>query len=182
MEKRIVGIITVDDILEIYDQASTEDIHKMAAIMGEDIPYTEASVFSLWKKRIPWLLILMISAAFTGAIISHYEKALAAYVILTTFIPMFMDTAGNAGNQTSVTVIRSIALGEIDFKDYFKILRKEFSVAFFCGLTLAAANFLKIILIDHVSMTIAFVVCITLLITVICAKVVGCSLDRKSVV
>ena len=138
--------------------------------------FRSASVFSLWKKRIPWLLILMISAAFTGAIISHYEKALAAYVILTTFIPMFMDTAGNAGNQTSVTVIRSIALGEIDFKDYFKILRKEFSVAFFCGLTLAAANFLKIILIDHVSMTIAFVVCITLLITVICAKVVGCSL------
>ena len=127
-------------------------------------------------RRIPWLLILMISATFTGRIISHYEAALASYVVLTAFIPMLMDTGGNAGSQASVSIIRGLSLNEIDYSDTLKILFKELFVGILIGITLAAANFIKLLVIDRVSVTIAMVVCFTLIVTVIFAKLVGCSL------
>lgn len=175
-ENRMVGIITIDDIVDIMEQEATEDIEKMAAISPTDKPYMKTSVFETWKKRIPWLLLLMISATFTGKIIQTYEEALASYVILTSFIPMFMDTGGNAGGQASVTIIRGISLKEIEFKDIFKIMWKEFRVAILTGITLAAANFIKLLVIDKVNMSIASVVCLTLIITIIFAKIVGCTL------
>ena len=175
-ENRMVGIITIDDIVDIMEQEATEDIEKMAAISPTDKPYMKTSVFETWKKRIPWLLLLMISATFTGKIIQTYEEALASYVILTSFIPMFMDTGGNAGGQASVTIIRGISLTEIEFKDILKIMWKEFRVAILTGITLAAANFIKLLVIDKVNMSIASVVCLTLIITIIFAKIVGCTL------
>ena len=175
-ENRLVGIITIDDIVDIIEAEATEDIEKMAAITPTDKPYIKTGVFETWKKRIPWLLLLMISATFTGSIITHFENALAAYVILTSFIPMLMDSGGNAGSQASVSVIRSLSLDEIEFKDTFKVIWKELRVAFLCGLTLAIANFVKLLLVDHVSQSIALVVCSTLLLTIIFAKMVGCSL------
>lgn len=176
MENRLVGIITIDDIVDIINKETTEDIEKMAAISPTDKPYMRTSVFETWKKRIPWLLILMISATFTGKIIQSYEEALAAYVVLTSFIPMIMDTGGNAGGQASVTIIRGLSLNEIEFKDWYKIIFKELLVALLVGITLALANFLKLIIIDGVNIMIAFVVCLTLVVTVIFAKIVGCSL------
>ena len=176
MEKRLVGIITIDDIVDIINKETTEDIEKMAAISPTDKPYMRTGVFETFKKRIPWLLILMISATFTGKIMQVYEDALATYVVLTSFIPMLMDTGGNAGGQASVTVIRGLSLNEIEFKDWFKIVSKEFLVAVLVGITLAVANFFKLILIDKVSLLIAIVVCISLVVTVIFAKLVGCSL------
>ena len=175
-ENRLVGIITIDDILDIIEEETTEDIEKMAAITPSDKSYMRTGVFETWKKRIPWLLLLMISATFTGAIITHFEEALAAYVVLTAFIPMLMDTGGNAGSQASVSVIRSLSLDEIEFKDTFKVIWKELRVALLCGVTLAIANFGKLMIIDHVTMQIAAVVCSTLLMTIIFAKLVGCSL------
>ena len=175
-ENRMVGIITIDDIVDIMEQEATEDIEKMAAISPTDKPYMKTSVFETWKKRIPWLLLLMISATFTGKIIQTYEEALASYVILTSFIPMFMDTGGNAGGQASVTIIRGISLKEIEFKDILKIIWKEFRVAILTGITLAAANFIKLLVIDKVNMSIASVVCLTLIVTIIFAKIVGCTL------
>ena len=175
-ENRMVGIITIDDIVDIMEQEVTEDIEKMAAISPTDKPYMKTSVFETWKKRIPWLLLLMISATFTGKIIQTYEEALASYVILTSFIPMFMDTGGNAGGQASVTIIRGISLKEIEFKDILKIMWKEFRVAILTGITLAAANFIKLLVIDKVNMSIASVVCLTLIVTIIFAKIVGCTL------
>ena len=133
-------------------------------------------VLETWKKRIPWLLLLMISATFTGAIITHYEAALGAYVVLTAFIPMLMDTGGNAGGQASVSIIRGLALGEIEYSDTPKIIVKEALVAFFCGLTLAGANFIKMMLIDRIAVSTALVVCSTLMVSVLAAKVVGCTL------
>ena len=175
-ENRLVGIITVDDIVDILQQEATEDIEKMAAITPTDKPYMKTGIFETWKKRIPWLLILMISATFTGRIISHYEAALASYVVLTAFIPMLMDTGGNAGSQASVSIIRGLSLNEIDYSDTLKILFKELFVGILIGIPLAAANFIKPLVIDRVSVTIAMVVCFTLIVTVIFAKLVGCSL------
>jgi len=175
-EDRLVGIITVDDIVDIMQQEATEDIEKMAAITPSDKPYMKTGVFEIWRKRIPWLLILMISAAFTGGIIQFYENALASYVILTSFIPMFMDTGGNAGGQASVTIIRGISLDEIYIKDIFRILWKEIKVGVLIGFTLAAANFIKLLLFDQVEVVIALVVCLTLVFTVLFAKIVGCTL------
>lgn len=175
-ENRLVGIITVDDIVDILQQEATEDIEKMAAITPTDKPYMKTGVLETWKKRIPWLLILMISATFTGKIISHYETALASYVVLTAFIPMLMDTGGNAGSQASVSIIRGLSLNEIDYGDTLKILMKEWLVGVLIGATLAAANFVKLLIIDRVTITIAAVVCMTLIVTVIFAKLVGCSL------
>lgn len=175
-EGRLVGIITVDDVIDIMEAEATEDIEKMAAITPTDKPYMKTGVFETWKKRIPWLLLLMISATFTGSIITHFEKALATYVVLTSFIPMLMDSGGNAGSQASVSVIRSLSLDEIEFSDTFKVIWKEIRVALLCGITLAIANFGKLMIIDHVSMTIAAVVCSTLLMTILFAKFVGCSL------
>lgn len=175
-EKRMVGIITIDDIVDIIESENTEDIEKMAAIRPTDKPYMEMSIFEIWKKRIPWLLLLMISATFTSKIIQRYENALSKVAILTAFIPMFMDTAGNAGGQTSVTIIRGLSLKQIKYKNIFKIILKEFKVAILVGITLAFANFFKFTLIDHVSNNIAIVVCITLITTIIFAKIIGCTL------
>jgi len=175
-EERLVGIVTVDDIIDIMTEEATEDIEKMAAILPTDKPYNRTTVFETWKKRIPWLLLLMISATVTGKIITHYEDALGTYVVLTSFIPMLMDTGGNAGGQASVTIIRGLSLNEIEFPDIFKVIWKEIRVAVLCGLTLAVANFIKIMLIDHVSVTVALVVCLTLILAVLLAKVVGCTL------
>lgn len=172
-ENRLVGVITVDDILDIIEQEATEDIEKMAAITPTDKSYMKTGVFETWKKRIPWLLLLMISAAFTGEIISHFEEALATYVILTSFIPMLMDTGGNAGSQASVSIIRGLSLDEILYKDTLKVLWKEFRVSLLCGLTLVVANFAKLILINKLEFNIALIVCSTLLITVIVAKLIG---------
>ncbi len=175
-EGRLVGIITIDDIVDIIEEEATEDIEKMAAITPTDKSYMKTGVFETWKKRIPWLLLLMISATFTGSIITHFESALAAYVILTSFIPMLMDSGGNAGSQASVSVIRSLSLDEIEYKDTFKVIWKEIRVALLCGITLSLANFVKLLLIDHVTMNIAIVVCSTLCMTILFAKFVGCSL------
>lgn len=175
-ENRLVGVITVDDVLDIIEEETTEDIEKMAAIMPSDKSYMRTGVFETWKKRIPWLLLLMVSATFTGAIITHFEEALATYVVLTAFIPMLMDTGGNAGSQASVSIIRALSLDEIEYKDVFKVLWKELRVSLLCGVTLAIANFVKLLVIDRVGATIALVVCSTLLITVSVAKLIGSSL------
>ena len=175
-ENRLVGIITVDDIVDILQQEVTEDMEKMAAITPTDKPYMKMGVFETWKKRIPWLLILMISATFTGKIIASYESALSSYVILTSFIPMFMDTGGNAGSQASVSIIRGLSLNEIVYSDTLPIIWKELRVGVLIGGTLALANFAKLLLIDRVGLMIAFVVCLTLVMTVILSKLVGCSL------
>lgn len=175
-ENRLVGIVTVDDAIDVIQEENTEDIEMMAAITPTDKPYISTGFFETYKKRIPWLLLLMISATFTGAIITKYESALGKYVILTAYIPMLMDTGGNAGSQASVSIIRGISLDEIQFSDIFRIQGKEFLVALLCGATLAVANFAKLLFIDKVSVVIAAVVCATLLLTVIVAKFVGCSL------
>ena len=175
-ESRLVGIITVDDIIDIIEEEATEDIEKMAAITPTDKPYMRTGVWETWKKRIPWLLLLMVSATFTGGIITHFENALATYVALTAFIPMLMDTGGNAGSQASVSVIRALSLNEIEYKDVFKVVWKEARVSLLCGLTLAVANFAKLMIIDKVGFQIALIVCSTLVLTVFVAKLIGCSL------
>ena len=175
-ENKLVGIITIDDIIDIIEEETTEDIEKMAAILPTEKSYLKLSIFDIWKSRIPWLLLLMVSATFTGKIIQHYEESLAAMVILTSFIPMIMDTGGNAGGQASATIIRGLSLNDIEFSDIFKVIWKEIRVSFFIGLTLAIANFAKLLLIDGVTTSVALVVCSTLILTVCVAKVIGCSL------
>ena len=175
-EGRLVGIITVDDVVDILQEEATEDIEKMAAIVPSDKPYMKTGVFETWKKRIPWLLLLMISATFTGSIITSFEDALSVFPILTAFIPMLMDTGGNAGGQASVTIIRGLSLNEIGYGDVPKILWKELRVALICGLTLSAAYFAKLMLFDQVGMRVAAVVCFTLIAAVAIAKMIGCSL------
>ena len=175
-ENKLVGIITIDDIIDIIEEETTEDIEKMAAILPTEKSYLKLSIFDIWKSRIPWLLLLMVSATFTGKIIQHYEESLAAMVILTSFIPMIMDTGGNAGGQASATIIRGLSLNDIEFSDILKVIWKEIRVSFFVGLTLAIANFAKLLLIDGVTTSVALVVCSTLILTVCVAKVIGCSL------
>ena len=175
-ENRMVGIITIDDVVDILEEEATEDIEKMAAILPTDKPYLRMTVFETYKKRMPWLLLLMISATFTGMIITSYQQALASYVVLTAYIPMLMDTGGNAGSQASVSIIRGISLQEIEFSDLFEAIWKEIRVAVLCGLTLAATNFVKLMFFDRIGMLIAFIVCLTLVLCVIIAKVVGCTL------
>ena len=185
-ENRLVGIVTVDDAIDVMEEEATEDIQKMAAITPTtDKPYDKVGVFETYFSRIPWLLILMISATFTGMIITGYEDALAASsaVYLTAFIPMLMDTGGNSGSQASVTVIRALSLGEIEFKDIFKVVFKECRVSLLCGVTLAAANFAKMMLFDKlvlhnsdITPLVAFTVCLTMVVTIFCAKFVGCTL------
>jgi magnesium transporter len=181
-EDRLVGIITVDDIMDIIQEETTEDIEKMAAIMPTDQqkPYLRQGVMEIWKKRIIWLLFLMVSATFTGMIITHYEEALGAYIVLTAFIPMLMDTSGNAGSQASVTIIRALSLDDIEFSDFFSVVWKEIRVALLTGLTLAAANFVKLQIVDKVSASVAFVVCGTLVVTVLFAKMIGSMLPMVS--
>lgn len=175
-ENRLVGIVTVDDALDVIETEATEDIEKMAAIVPTEKPYLKSGVFETWKKRIPWLLLLMVSATFTGSIITHYENALGQLVVLTAFIPMLMDTGGNAGGQASVTVIRGLSLGEIKMSNILRVLWKEFRVSILCGVTLGVAVFAKCMLIDRVSPMISLVVSVTLISTVVIAKMVGCSL------
>lgn len=172
-EGRLVGIITIDDVVDVIDQENTEDFQKMAAMNPSDEEYLKESVFSLAKHRIIWLLVLMISATATGIIIRRYEEILQSVVILAAFIPMLMDTGGNAGSQSSTLIIRGIALGEIQLTDIGKILWKEFRVSLIVGVTLAFVNFLRIYFIDRAGLTISLVVCVSLLFTVVIAKVVG---------
>ena len=179
-ENRLVGIITVDDIMDIMEEEATEDIEKMNAILPGDKPYMRTGVLETWKNRIPWLLLLMISATFTGGIITSFEDALQSYVVLTAFIPMLMDTGGNAGGQASATIIRGLSLNDIAFSDVFRVIWKEIRVAVLCGMTLAACNFVKLMLFDKVSLTVAAVVCLTLLVVVVIANTVGCTLPMAA--
>ena len=175
-EDRLVGIITMDDVVDILEEETTEDIEKMAAVMPSDKPYLRMTVFDAYKKRIPWLLLLMISATFTGSIITSFENELSRYVVLTAFIPMLMDTGGNAGGQASAIIIRGISLDEIAFGDWSRVIWKEIRTAVLCGLTLSVCNFGRLMIFDHVSVQVAFVVCLTLLMAVIVAKMVGSTL------
>ncbi len=175
-EDRLVGIITIDDVVDILEEETTEDIEKMAALMPSDKPYLKMTVFDAYKKRIPWLLLLMISATFTGSIITSFESELSRYVVLTAFIPMLMDTGGNAGGQASAIIIRGISLDEIEFADWLVVIWKEIRTAVLCGLTLSICNFARLMIFDQVSVQVALVVCLTLLMAVIVAKVVGSTL------
>lgn len=175
-ENRLVGIITVDDIVDILQEEATEDIEKMAAITPSDKPYLRTGIWETWKNRIPWLLLLMLSATFTGSIIASFEAALSSCVILTAYMPMLMGAGGNAGSQSSVAIIRSLSLNEVRFKDWLRVLWKETGVAILCGITLAVANFVKLMLFDKVALTIALVVSVALALTVLIAKIVGCML------
>lgn len=175
-ENRLVGIITVDDIVDIMEEETTEDMEKMAAIVPSDKSYMKTSVWETYQKRIPWLLLLMVSATFTSAILTSFEKALSVCTVLVAFIPMLMDTGGNAGGQASVTIIRGLSLGEIAYRDVPKIIWKEIRVAFLCGVTLSAANFVKLMLFDRVGLLVSLAVCLTLVAAVLMAMMVGCLL------
>jgi magnesium transporter len=172
-EIRLVGIITVDDVVDIIDQENTEDIHKMAAMAPSEEEYLKSSVFMLAKNRIVWLLVLMISATITGNIISKFQNVLQTIVILATYMPMLMNTGGNAGSQSSTLAIRGLALGEIRPRDYYMVIWKEFRVSILVGLVLASVNFLRILIFDQVTITIGIVVCVSLFFTVVIAKIVG---------
>ena len=175
-ENRLVGIVTFDDAIDVMQEEATEDIEKMAAITPTDKPYLKTGVVESFIKRIPWLCLLMISATFTGAIITYFEDALAKAVILTAFIPMLMDTGGNAGSQSSVTIIRGLSLGEISMRDILRILWKEMRVALLCGVALGIVGFGKLMLLDQVGLRVALVVCFTLVVTVLTANLVGATL------
>ena len=182
-ENRLVGIVTVDDAMDVLQEEVTEDIEKMAAILPGDKPYLKTGVFETWKARTPWLMMLMLSATFTGMILTHFENSLAAVPILTSYIPMLSGTGGNSGTQASTAVIRALSLGEVRFGDLLRVVWKECRVALICGVCLAAANFVKMIAVDcwllnnpAVTPAVAAVVCCTLVGTVACAKLVGASL------
>lgn len=182
-ESRLVGIITVDDAMDVMEDEATEDIEKMGGVTPVDKPYLKTSAFRFWLARIPWLLILMISATFTGLILNHFENSLVSVTALMLFIPMLMDTGGNAGSQCSVTVIRALSLGDLEFSDFLAVVWKEIRIALLCGLTLAVVTFGKVMLIDRlllhndeVTMTVALVVCLTLVLVVVVAKLIGCIL------
>lgn len=179
-EKRLLGVITAADALDLISDAASEDISIMAAVTPSEKPYKSASIFSVFKARIPWLLLLMLSATFTGMIITKFESALAALVSLTAFIPMLMGTGGNSGAQASVTVTRALELGELGVRDIFAVIRKELGISLLCGAVLGAACYIKICLFDimilhseGVTQSVAFVVSLTLLLTVISAKLAG---------
>lgn len=172
-EDRLVGVITVDDIVDVIDQENTEDIQKMAAMNPSDEEYLKESVISLAKHRILWLLVLMISATFTGLVIKKYEDILQSAVYLATFIPMLMDTGGNAGSQSATLVIRGIALEEIEFSDIFKVIWKELRVSILVGFILSAVNFIRIYYFTRSGLETSLVVAISMFLTVIMAKVIG---------
>ena len=182
-DERMVGIVTFDDAMDVLVEETTEDIEKMAGMLPSEKTYLRSTPWDLFRHRIPWLLLLMVSATFTGMIITGFESALAAQVVLTAFIPMLMDTGGNSGSQASVTVIRALSLGELELPDLPKVVWKEIQTAVLCGLALASLCFLKIMVFDRMilgntditTMT-AFVVCLTMALTVLAAKVVGCTL------
>lgn len=172
-EGRMVGIITIDDIVDVIEQENTEDFEKMAALLPGDEEYLDASILTMAKKRLPWLLILMISATFTGSIISRFEDVLQAVVVLAAAIPMLMDTAGNAGNQSSTLVIRGIALGEIELEDYIQVLWKEFRISLLVGAMLGLINFVRMMIIVESTTMVALTVSFTLSLTVVMAKIFG---------
>lgn len=172
-ENRLVGIITVDDAIDVLQEEITEDMELMAAITPTDKPYLKMSVFENFKKRIPWLMLLMVSATFTERIITHFEGALTACVALTAFIPMLTGTCGNCGNQSSSTIIRGLSLGEIEFRDTLKVVLKEFLIALICGVALAIVNFAKLMIFDDIGWRVALVVSVTMIAAVVFAKVVG---------
>lgn len=175
-EGRLVGIVTVDDVMDVMEEEATEDIEKMAAILPSDKPYFQTGVFDTWKHRIPWLLLLMVSATFTGTILGIFEEALAANAALTLFIPMLMDTAGNSGSQSSVTVIRAMSIGDVEFRDILRVIWKEFRVSLLCAATLGAAVFAKVLWLDRKGMLVALVVAASIFATIVLAKLVGCTL------
>ena len=188
-ENRLVGIVTVDDAIDVLQEETTEDFEKMAGMAPSDKPYLRTGILETWKSRVPWLLVLMLSASITGAIISKYEAAFAAVPLLvsfiactalTAFIPMLTGTGGNSGTQASTAVIRGLSLGEVEFSDTLQVIWKEIRVAVMCGVTLAACNFVKLMTVDRillhntgVTATVAFVICLTMVFTVLCAKTVG---------
>ncbi len=172
-ENRLVGIITVDDVIDVIEQENTEDFHKMAAIAPSETEYLDTGVISLAKNRIVWLFVLMISATFTGMIIRRFEATLSQVVVLTAYIPMLMGTGGNAGAQSSTMIIRSLALNELEFKDLFKVMWKELRVGLLTAFILAAVNFARIMIFDKVTVPIALTVCASLFCIVALAKVVG---------
>ena len=175
-ENRLVGIVTIDDVIDVLQEETTEDIEKMGAITPLEKPYLKTGALEIFKSRIPWLLILMFSATFTGGIISYYENALTGFPVLIASIPMLMATGGNCGSQASVTVIRGLSIGEIEFSDVLRVVWKEIRVALLCGITLALLNFLFLIFVSGQGVAVASVICITLLSTVTAAKAVGCVL------
>ena len=186
-DERLVGIITFDDAMDVLVEETTEDIEKMAGMLPSEKSYLRSNAWDLFKHRIPWLALLMVSATFTGMIITGFESALAAQVVLTAFIPMLMDTGGNSGSQASVTVIRALSLGELEFADAPKVIWKEIQTACLCGLALAALCFGKIMLVDRlmlgntdITVLTAFVVCFTMALTVLMAKIVGCTLPMAA--
>ena len=179
-EQRLVGIVTVDDAMDVIEEETTEDFEKMAAMLPSDKPYLKSGIFATWRARLPWLMVLMLSATFTGMILNHYESALAACLVLNSYIPMLSGTGGNSGTQASVAVIRALSL---DVSDIFQVLWKELRVSLLCGVCLAGANFVKMQLVDRlllgnaaVTPMVCLVVCLTILFVVVFAKCVGCSL------
>ena len=175
-ENRLVGIVTIDDVIDVIEEEVTEDFEKMAAMTPSDDEYLKTGVFKLAKNRIVWLLILMISGTFTGKIIEGYETLLAGFVALTASMPMLMGTGGNAGSQASTLIIRGLAVGEIEIKDYFKIVMKELRVAAVCGVVLGAANILRMYLFSEGSFEVFLVVSLAMFIAIVVAKLIGCSL------
>ncbi len=182
-ENRMVGIVTFDDAMDVMEEEATEDIERMSGMLPSEKSYLKSSVFELFKNRIPWLMLMMVSATFTGLIITSFEGALAAQVALTAFIPMLMGTGGNSGSQSSVTVIRALSLGELKFKDIGTVLWKEIRTSVLCGIALALVCFAKIWVVDRmlfgntdITLQVDLVVCLALCVTVIVAKVVGCLL------
>ncbi len=182
-DSRMVGIVTFDDAMDVMEDETTEDMEIMAGMTPSDKTYLRSSPWDLFRHRIPWLALLMVSATFTGLIITSFEEALAAQVALTAFIPMLMDTGGNSGSQSSVTIIRALSLNELEFRDLPKVIWKEVRTAVLCGAALAVLCFGKIMLVDRlllgkgeVTVVVAAVVCLTMAVTILCAKIVGCSL------
>lgn len=182
-ENRLVGIITVDDIIDVIEAENTEDIEKMAGIVPTDTPYARSKVIEIWKSRIPWLLFLMLSATLTQMVLTHYEDALAVQAVLTAYIPMLMGTGGNSGSQASTAVIRSLSLGETEPSDVLKVIWREIRVAVLCGVTLAVVNFIKLLVVDQwllhnpaVTVPVALTICLTLVLVVVFSKMVGSTL------
>ena len=186
-ENRMVGIVTFDDAMDVMEEETTEDIELMSGMLPSEKPYLRSSAFDLFKNRIPWLMLMMVSATFTGLIMTAFEDALAAQIALSAFIPMLMGTGGNSGSQSSVTVIRGLSLGELDFSDIGIILWKEVRTALMCGVALAMVCFAKIWLVDHllmgnqnITLAVDLVVCLALCVTVVLAKIVGCLLPMAA--
>ena len=179
-ENRLVGIVTVDDAIDVLQEETTEDFEKMAGMAPSDKPYLRTGILETWKSRVPWLLVLMLSATLTSMVLTSYETSLAACTALPAFIPMLPGTGGNSGTQASTAVIRVLSLGEVEFSDTLQVIWKEIRVAVMCGVTLAACNFVKLMTVDRillhntgVTATVAFVICLTMVFTVLCAKTVG---------